>query len=304
MATVLVTGAGGFIGRHVAAAVSRGGDRPIEVCHRWRDGAELHRLVGDGPVDRCIHLGWYADPSDYLDAVEPNLASLASSLDLVRLLADRGCRHLVVAGTSAEYGAATRPVDESAPIAPTTMYAAAKTALRVLLESSWTSEHMSVAWARIFNLTGPGEHPRRILPQVVAALLRESPIPLSDGRQVRDYLDVADVAGALVVLSSDGAPGVVNVSSGAGVPLADVLLTIADRLGAPADLLRFGERDRGTNDPDVLVGVNQRLRSHGWSAAFSLEATLERSLAYWRDQLARHDPAARGQAGAAAYPSI
>lgn len=304
MTTVLVTGAGGFIGRHVAASVTVSGDQLIAVEHRWHDSAALQHLVGDGSVDRCIHLGWYADPSDYLHAAEPNLTSLAASLDLVRLLIDRGCRHLVVAGTSAEYGAPTAPVDESAPIAPTTAYAAAKTALRVLLESSWRPVGMTVAWARIFNLTGPGEHPRRIVPQVVTALLEESPIALSDGRQLRDFLHVSDVAGALTVLSRTAAEGVFNVSSGVAVQLADVLLSIADHLGAPADLLRFGERPRGVNDPDVLVGVNQRLRGCGWSPTFSLEATLDDTLAYWQDQLAQRDRGARDQDGMAAYPSI
>ena len=303
MAAVLVTGASGYIGRHVAASVTAAGDRVVRVPHRWRDGHELHHLVGDGPVDRCIHLGWYANPSDYLHAAEPNLASLANSVDLMRLLIDRGCRHLVVAGTSAEYGAPTSPVDESAPITPTTVYAAAKTALRVLLESSWRPAGMEVAWARIFNLTGPGEHPRRILPQVITALLQGTPIALTDGRQVRDFLHVADVAAALVALSSRAAKGAFNVSSGVGTPLGEILVSIADRVGAPRDLLRFGERARDPLDADVLVGVNERLRRCGWSPAFSLEATLDQALTHWREQLGR-EPAARAQDGVAVYRSI
>jgi nucleoside-diphosphate-sugar epimerase len=297
MATVLVTGAAGFIGRAVVDSVTAGGDQPIPVSHRWRDAVELRRLAGGGPLDRCIHLGWYADPRDYLVAAEPNLASLAASLDLVRLLIDRGCRHLVVAGTSAEYGAPTGPVDETAPALPATVYAAAKTALRMLLESSLRPPSMAMAWARVFNVTGPGEDPRRIVPQVVTALLQGRPIALSDGRQVRDYLCVEDVATALASLSRAGVEGIVNVSSGAGVPLRDVFLAIADRSGAPPELLRFGERGRGMHDPDILVGVNRRLReSCGWSPALSFEGMLDRTIAYWREQPVEH-PAVPAPAG-------
>lgn len=285
MGAMLLTGGAGYLGRHVMALLSATERRIVVVAHRWSDRQALEQLVGDTAIDRCMHLGWYAHPADYLHAVDGNRDSLDASLDLVSVLLDRGCSHLVVAGSSAEYGCPSERVDEAARIEPHTIYAAAKTSLRLLLESSWLDGRMTVAWARIFNVVGPGEHPDRIVPLVTRSLLARRAVDLSDGRQVRDILHVTDVARALVALSDSGSSGIFNVSSGVGVDLRTVFTALAGRVGAPTDLLRFGARARGVGDPDRLVGMNARLREKtAWSPAMDLDAVLNDVVAWWRSR--------------------
>src|SRR6185436_4976208 len=142
-------------------------------------------IVGDRQVDQAIHLGWYAHPSDYLTAVGPNLRSLDASLELVELLGRRSCRRLVVAGSSAEYGPSSGPLHEDDPIEPWSVYGAAKASLQLLLASSLCPPGLQVTWARLFNLTGPGEHPDRLVPMVVRSLLAGAPVDLSPGEQQR-----------------------------------------------------------------------------------------------------------------------
>ena len=107
---------------------------------------------------------------------------------------------------SAEYAPSSRALTEDDPVQPWSVYGAAKAALCTLLASSWRPAGLAVAWARLFNVTGPGESPERLLPTVARSILTGDAIDLSPGDQVRDFLDVRDVASALVALSSAPVP--------------------------------------------------------------------------------------------------
>lgn len=261
------------------------------IPHAWGGAEELRALLGSISVTHVVHLGWYADPSDYLTAAEPNLASLRNALDLVDVAAERGCRHLVVVGSSAEYGPSSAPHQEREPTQPWSVYGACKASLHLLLQSSWRPPSIGFAWARPFNLTGPGEHPARLVPTVVRSLLAGEMVALSPGEQVRDFLDVADVASALVGLSEADAEGTYNVCSGRGVTLRGLLTRLAQRAGDP-ELLRFGARGYGPTEPMVAVGSNRRLREAGWRPRHDLDGMLDRAVGYWRSHLAVEAPPA------------
>ena len=281
--TVLVTGASGFVGRATVAAVAAEGCRVLTLEHRWSSPRELRERLDGGRPDRCIHLGWYADPRDYLTNAEANLASLHSTLELVLELGASGCGHLLVAGSSAEYAPAGRALTETDALAPWSVYGAAKASAWLLMQSSLRPPRLEVAWARVFNVTGPGEAPARLLPSVSRAVLTGTPIALSDGMQVRDFLDVRDVAGAFAKLSSTRYRGAVNVSSGEPVQLRPLLTALAQELGDPG-VLGWGRRDRSPTDPAHVVGDNSILRGLGWERRFDLASMLAEVASYWRDQ--------------------
>lgn len=287
---VLVTGAGGFIGRHVVAVLAAEVDTEVvPVEHRWSDIGQVIAAVGAGGVDRCLHLGWYASPRDYLTNAERNLESLRESIELVDWLARAGCRHVTIAGSCAEYAEANHLVHEDDEIAPWSVYGASKAALRLLLSSSLLPAGMSVAWARLFNLTGPGEHPDRLLPVATCALLDGREVALSPGEQRRDFLDVADVAMALTELSRVGAVGAFNVCSSDPVQLRELITQIGEAIGRP-ELLRFGERAYGEHDPMLVAGINGRLREKtDWEPMFTREQMIQRMIEYWRSQSMHQD---------------
>jgi nucleoside-diphosphate-sugar epimerase len=281
-ASVVVTGARGFIGREVVRQLRSSGSDVIEVHHAWGDAAELDRFVGDAIIDSCIHLGWYAEPSDYLINVRRNLQSLESSCVLVEWLEARGASHLVVAGSCAEYRESATAHDERDCPGPWSTYGAAKVALWYLLGSSFRPSGLTVAWARIFNVTGPGEHPDRLMPYVARRVSEGHRVPLSPGAQVRDYLDVEDVASALIALSRNRADGTFNVCSGVGVSLRSLLVLVAEGLGA-AELLDFGARPYGQHDAMSVVGTNSALQqATGWTPSFDVVAIATRVVEQWR----------------------
>jgi dTDP-6-deoxy-L-talose 4-dehydrogenase (NAD+) len=272
-ACTLVTGAAGFIGRWVVAELHTRGVPCIVVEHSWQSISEVEELIAGIEVDRCIHLGWYTGPDDYLTSRPANRRCLAASLDLAELLLGTGCRHLVVSGTSVEYAASDVDLDEDARVAPSTFYGASKASLRLLLRSFWCQEGRGLAWARIFSVTGPGEHPQRLLPAVVRALAAGLPIDLSDGAQVRDYLDVRDVAAALVALSQVEATGDYNVSSGRSSTIRELLQSATAPMGID-HLLRFGARPRHAGEAPRVVGCNRRLLEvTDWRPKVSIETT-------------------------------
>ncbi len=181
----------------------------------------------------------------------------------------------MVAGSCAEYRPSDHPLRESDPIEPWSVYGATKAALRLLLASSLRPPSMRVTWARLFNITGPGEHPDRLVPSVVRAVAAGHPVDLSPGEQTRDFLDVDDVAGALVHLSSIDVEGPVNVCSGIGITLRSLLEQLADRVG-DRSLLRFGARGYGAHDPMMTVGDAARLTATSWSPSHTTTDMIDR----------------------------
>ena len=240
--TIVVTGASGFIGRRVVALLKAAGRSVCTVEHRWKDSDDLAALLPQD-IEACLHLGWYADPADYLSNTHENRASFRNGLDLAREARRRGAERLVVAGTSAEYRPSPSRLVETDPTAPTTIYGECKVELFEALTSGSRLDGLSIRWARIFNVTGPGEPPTRFLPSVARAVLAAEPLELSSGEQVRDFAHVDDVAAGLIAL--EGAPegGTFNICSGEGHSLRSVAEELGSRLG-DTSALKFGARPR------------------------------------------------------------
>ncbi|MES2712597.1 MAG: NAD(P)-dependent oxidoreductase, partial [Pseudomonadota bacterium] len=135
------------------------------------------------------------------------------------------------------------------------------------------------AWGRIFFLYGPGEKPGRLVSDTIARLSRGEPVETTAGTQRRDFLHVADVAGALAALVDSDVVGPVNIASGEDRPLVDFLGEIGRQLGRP-ELLRFGARPMPANEPARLAACTRRLREEvGFTPRFTMEAGIADTIA-------------------------
>jgi nucleoside-diphosphate-sugar epimerase len=292
---VLVTGAGGFIGSRVVSVLAAG----HEVIAVDRNPDALARLARESPSvstapldlgeaervvafmratrpEAVIHLAWYADPTDYLTS-HANLAALTMTTTLVEAALGAGCRKLVVGGSCVEYAAENRPLVESDPADPRTLYAACKHAAWQVARTLATDAGGELAWARIFHLHGPGEDRRRLIPWVADQLASGAAVDLTDGTQVRDHLHVDDVASGLAAMLAPGASGIFNLCSGQPVTLRQVLETVGDIVGHK-ELLRFGARPHRREETMFLAGDSGRLRALGWSPRFGLRDGLADAL--------------------------
>jgi nucleoside-diphosphate-sugar epimerase len=298
---VLLTGVTGFIGSHVARLLVREGcdviglvrpgtdrRRIAEIARRIRllEGdlfapQELQAPLHDVAPDLCLHLAWYAVPGRYLQAPE-NVECVAGSMVLLRALAAAGCRRVVMVGTCFEYDTDAGYLAESSPTRPRSLYAACKLALCLMARQFAGSTGQSLAWARLFYQYGPGEDDRRLVPLVIRHLLEGLPCPLTHGEQIRDFLHVEDVAGALWAIARSDLEGPVNIGSARPVAVADVAREIGMRLQCP-ELIRLGAIPAPAGDPPFVCANTDRLRSATtWRPRYSLSDGLCQTIEWWK----------------------
>lgn len=296
---VLLTGASGFIGRHCLAPLEAAGFEIHAVTSRvetpdfggsnvhWHrcdllDAAQTRDLIREVSPSHLLHLSWFVGPGFWRST--ENFRWVAASLELFRAFAEAGGRRVVGAGTCAEYDWSSGWCEEnSTPLRPATPYGTCKNALRAMLESLAGETELSQAWGRVFFLFGPHEAPSRLVPSVARALLRGQPTLCSPGEQIRDFLSVEDVAAAFVALLDGEVQGAVNIASGEGVAVKDLVLRLAELAGRP-DLVRLGALP-APSEPPRLEASAARLRGEvGWAPQGDLETGLSRALDFWRGE--------------------
>lgn len=304
---VLLTGATGFLGSHVARLLVHEGcevhalvraesslarlDDVRDALHLVRgdvlDAEQVTDAVGRVQPELCLHLAWYAEPGVYLRS-PLNTRYIGATVHLAEQLAGAGCKRLVVAGTCAEYDADYGYLSESTPTRPVTLYAASKVAAQTVLAVLAEQIGLSVAWPRIFYIYGPGENPKRFVPDIITTLLAGRPTRTTLGEQVRDYLHVEDVAGALWAVAGSDLAGVVNVGSGVPVTNREIVLKIGEIVGRP-ELVKLGDLPYRAGDPMFVCANVDRLRKRtGWLPAYDIESGLRHTVGWWRERLDVH----------------
>jgi nucleoside-diphosphate-sugar epimerase len=301
---VLVTGATGFIGTHalplfadagfeIHAASSRVmSDRAgPAIWHRCDlfDRACVEALAAKVRASHLLHLAWHTEPGKFWTSAE-NVRWVAASIDLLRAFERAGGRRVVMAGTCAEYDSAIADrLTESSPLEPATVYGQCKHALQVLLGSYSSATGISVAWGRIFNMYGPHEQPRRLVPDVISALSAGRRVPCTAGHQIRDFLHVEDVARAFVALLESNEQGAFNIASGIGRSLREVVSAIAHETG-DAHLVDFGALPTPTHEPPRTVGDPARLMRLGWTPRYTLVDGIRETISWWGREARETEP--------------
>jgi nucleoside-diphosphate-sugar epimerase len=300
---VLVTGASGFVGRctlaplveagHEVHAVARRPDPAGSVEQvRWHtadllDRGEIQALVARVRAELLLHLAWYAEPGAYWTSPE-NLSWVGATLELLRAFQECGGRRAVLVGSCAEYDwtvAAPSFDESSSPLAPGTLYGTAKHATHLVANSYAAGCGLELAWARLFFLYGPGEPSVRLVPAVATALIEGREASTTEGIQVRDFMHAADAGRALVAVCDSGVQGAVNIASGEGVRVRDIVELVAQATGR-RELLRVGTRAQAPGEPERIVANVARLRDEvRFAPAIDLRAGIERTVEWWRNAL-------------------
>lgn len=296
---ILVTGATGFIGSHCVEtlrgmdceihAVSHGngqppGDSGNLVWHRANllEMQDIRKLMNDVKPSHLLHLSWYVAPGSSQNAIV-NFYWTQASLELLLRFGEYGGKRVVMAGSSFEYdwnyGYCTESIT---PKNPSTFYGTCKNALQEMLAGYSEVAKISSAWARIFFLFGPNEHPHRLVPSVIKSLLDGNPALCSHGNQIRDYLYVKDVAGALVKIIESDIIGPVNIGSGDPIRLKDLIKDIGNKIGRD-ELIRLGAIESRPNDTHIVVANIDRLKNElNWVPRYSLSQGLDETIEWFK----------------------
>lgn len=307
-ARVLVTGAGGFVGPHLVAALVARGARvrgagigapasgtPLESWTEadLSDGEQARAAVAAAPFDALVHLAGQSSAARSFEAPEEtfraNVTGTWTLLECMRVHAPRA-RALIV-GTSEVYG----PVEpgtrasEDAPFRPVSPYALSKAAAEQVARAYAETHGLDIVRARPFGHTGPGQTPRFVIPsfaQQVAAIEagRAEPVLRVGNLEVtRDLTDVRDIVQGYGALLEHGRKGdVYNLCRGEGVRLRDVV----DQLAAMARVAVRVEVDparlRPADTPWLVGDPERAARDTGWRAERAFADTLHDVLEEWR----------------------
>jgi GDP-4-dehydro-6-deoxy-D-mannose reductase len=305
---ILVTGAGGFVGRHIVPALAAafpgatllgtGLETPARLD--ITDAAEVDRWMAAHQPDACLHLaGISAIGAAQADPGQAWAVNLQGSLNIAHAIMAQApqCR-MVFISTAEAYGASFKAgiaLDEQAPLAPMNLYAATKAAADLAL-GALAGEGLRLLRLRPFNHTGPGQLPHFVVPAFASQIARIeaglAPPELLTGALTpeRDFLDIRDVcaAYALAIARFDELPGntILNIASGQPVPIGTVLAQLLALAKVPIAAREDASRLRRVEIIRAAGDAAAARRLLGWAPRFRLTETLASVLADWRAQTA------------------
>jgi len=143
---------------------------------------------------------------------------------------------------------------------------------------------MQLAWVRLFYLYGPGEDRTRFIPSVILPLLNGRTAKCTSGEQMRDFLLVEDMAGAISAVATSSFTGAINIGSGQPVKIRTIVETIAGILECRDRLFVGGLADNPAEPPMIVADVRKLTRDIGWIPKHTLDEGLQLTVDWWRAQ--------------------
>jgi GDP-4-dehydro-6-deoxy-D-mannose reductase len=306
---VLVTGADGFVGRHLAARLAETGHEVFAGCRpggepvdrwlgiAWRnaveivpfevtDSASVHAALASTP-DAIVHLAAVASGSEARE--DPGRAWVINAAGTARLVdaavgmrtAERMDPLVLVVSTAEVYGSGPPlPRVETDPVIPQSPYAASKAAAELAALEAWRRTGLRVVIARPFPHTGAGQAERYVVPSYVQRLRAAKAsgatrVPTGNLEPVRDLLDVRDVVEAYLGLLAHGEPGeVYNIARGEGLSLRELFRRLAELVGAGVEPVPDPSLMRAGDIPYLVGDASKLHRASGWSPSIGIEQTL------------------------------
>jgi GDP-4-dehydro-6-deoxy-D-mannose reductase len=305
---ILVTGASGFLGRHVVQALTHA-DPDVEVIGLGRhesephpgiertvradlaEASELRAALAGWSFDACVHLAGIAAGASVSALYRTNVQGTANLMDAIGA-GDR-VRRIVLASSCAVYGAGG-DVHERTPVAPLTAYG--KTcALREMVTSLLAAGESELAILRLFNLVGPGQPDTMMIPTVARQLARIErglqPPKIAVGRldTCRDYVDVRDAAAAIasVTLGDGPVPELLNLGLGSCISGSEILNLLIDLADTRPEIVVV-EHPARAGDVPRIQNVSDLARSRiPWNPRYTLRESLRDTLDDWRVRAVR-----------------
>ena len=231
--TVLVTGAGGYIGRHVVTALLERGlivkalDLRLDGVDERAEKVSLDLFSGDADIydqmgrpDVVLHMAWR---DGFKHASSAHMDDLAKHVHLIENLYAGGLKHLAVMGTMHEVGYWEGAIDENSPCNPASLYGIAKNALRETTFLSAKTHDTVAQWIRAYYIVGDDKFGNSIFSKLLAAAEEgRTTFPFTTGKNRYDFISVDELATQIAaIVDQTEVDGIINACTGEPMSLAE-----------------------------------------------------------------------------------
>jgi NAD dependent epimerase/dehydratase len=311
--TVLVTGGTGFIGSHLVEQLIAEGCR-VRVLANYKSRPDVGNLafvndvirgrldviwgdvcdrdsvmhVTDG-VSVIFHLAALIGiPYSYIAPESYIRTNIQGTLNVLQSARNRDIERVIHTSTSEVFGSAQRlPIDETHPLVGQSPYAAAKIGADKLVESFARSFDLSVTTVRPFNVFGPRQSDRAVIPTIIAqSVAGIDPIRIGDASPRRDFTFVTDTAAGFVraALCDQAIGRTINLGSGCSISVGDLAARICRKTGGGRVATENNrQRPRRSEVSELLCDNTLARELLGWSPRVSLDEGLDRTIAFVRE---------------------
>lgn len=315
---VLVTGAGGFIGSHLAERLVAKGASVRALVHYnamgtwgWLDQSPVRDQLEVSSGDICdrdsvrqamtgvetvFHLAaLIAIPYSYQAPVSYLRTNVEGTLNVLQNARDLNVERVIHTSTSEVYGTARHtPINEAHPLQGQSPYSASKIGADKMAEAFHLSFGLPVVTVRPFNTFGPRQSARAVIPTIITQCLRGDTVRLGNLHPTRDMNFVANtVAGFVLAAESPEAIGkTINLGSGREISIGDLAQLISRLVGKPIEITTDDNRIRPDKSEVERLIADPTLaqRILGWKPEISLEDGLRLTIDWLRQHLERYRP--------------
>jgi len=209
---------------------------------------------------------------------------VTGTLNLLEALVGRPGVRVIYTGSAAEYGSGSK-VREDSSLLPGTILGAAKAAASILMQTYARLYQMETVVLRLFTPYGRWEHPRRLIPHTILSALDGRDVPISQGKQQRDYCYIDDVVNALILAGTRPVPSgaVFNICSGQGIPIRDVVELVLKLTGNSVKALVGALPTRPDEIWEMSGDITAAREVLGWEPRTSLEDGLRKTIAWFAE---------------------
>ena len=264
---VVVTGAAGYIGRHVVKEVLNMGYSVVAVDLTHKDideRAEMSNVdifSGDADIyqqlgcpDIVIHMAW---KDGFIHNSHEHMNNLSAHFVFINNLIQQGCKSVAVMGTMHEVGYWEGKIDENTPCNPLSQYGIAKNALRQAVLLAAKDTNTKIFWLRAYYILGDDARNSSIFTKILAAAEDgKKEFPFTSGKNKYDFIDVKLLAKMIAAASTqDRYSGIINVCTGEPISLAEQVETFIEKNNLDIKLMYGMFPDRPYDSP-LVYGDN------------------------------------------------
>ena len=277
---VFVTGARGFLGRHLCGALGERGADIHAYAGDVTDRAALGAALSAARPSVVFHLAAYGTTSSQRDVARMRAVNAGGVENLWAAL-DGSTARLVQTGTCAEYAPKDGPLSEGDACAPESDYARTVHDAVSYSQSMATRSGRELVVLRPFGPYGPGDRPERLIPFVIHGLLGGGRVSVTAGQQRRDFSYVDDHVSAFIAAAT---AAIYNVGSGCPISVREVVERIARMIGGDAPgRVDFGAAaPRADDRADRYADITAAKRDLGFVPSVSLDEGLRLTIGAMR----------------------